>query len=133
MSGSLQKFIYTDDQARTRIVNLDESNTRALGYIPATNLEVDALGIPRKISKLTGGERYILLTGVTTGGKPVRRKVIVPTNNNTFFLDGGGFNLNAEVGNALETIAMQVTAAVGEKKRFALLGTDTGLDDGTQP
>lgn len=134
MAGSLQKFIYTDDAGFRKILNLDESNTRALGFAPATVLEVSALGIPSRLSKLNGNERYILMQGVTSGGRPVRRKIIVPTNTNGYFVDGGGFTVDVSIGTGgSEAVLMQVTRAVGEAKVFALLGTDTGLDDTTQP
>lgn len=134
MAGSLQKFIYRDDAGFYKIVMLDESNTRGLGYTPAGVAEVAALGIPSRISKLNGNERYILMAGVTSGGRPVRRKIIVPRNDNGYFVDGGGFNVDVSIGvGGSESVLMQVTRAVGEAKAFALLGTDTGLDDTTQP
>lgn len=134
MAGSLQKFLYTDDAGFNKIINLDESNTRALGYTPITVTEATALGIPLRVSKLNGKERYILVAGVTAGGKPVRRKIIVPKNDNGYFVDGGGFNLGVAIsGTTMESVLVQVTRAVGEAKAFALLGTDTGLDDTTQP
>jgi len=134
MAGSLQKFVYEDDAGFRKIINLDESNTRSLGYTPATVAEVALLGIPSRISKLNGNERYILMSGSTSGGRPVRRKLIVPKADNGYFTDGGGFSVNVAVsGTASEAVIMQVTRAVGEAKAFALLGTDTGLDDTTQP
>jgi hypothetical protein len=134
MSGSIQKFVYTDDSGYKKIINLDESNTRQLGYTPATVLSVAALGIPSRVSKLNGKERYVLMAGVTSGGRPVRRKLIVPEADNAYFATGGGFSVIVDVATGTaETVVMQVTRAVGEAKSFALLGTDTGLDDGTQP
>jgi len=134
MAGSLQKFIYRDDAAFSKIVNLDESNSRALGYTPATVAEVALAGIPARVSKLNGNERYILVAGVTSGGRPVRRKIIVPRSDNAFFTDGGAIALDVSISaGTSESVIMQVTRAVGEAKVFALLGTDTGLDDTTQP
>ncbi|MFA9201973.1 MAG: hypothetical protein ACEQSC_00275 [Candidatus Nanopelagicaceae bacterium] len=133
MAGSKQKFIYTDDANFSKIVQLDESNTRALGYTPVTTLEVTALGIPARLSKLNGNERYINVSGVTTGGKNVTRSIVVPKNDNTIFVSGGGLALNVDVGGGYENVLFQVTQSVGEAKKFAILGTDTGLDDGTQP
>lgn len=134
MAGSKQKFIYLDDAGFRKILNLDESNCRSLGYSPATATEVAALGIPSRVSKLNGNERYVLMQGVTSDGRPVRRKMIVLQNNNTFFNDGGGFNVDVSIGvGGSESVLMQITRSVGEAKVFALLGTDTGLDDTTQP
>lgn len=134
MAGSLQKFIYTDDAGFRKIVQLDESNTRSLGYTPATVAEVALLGIPSRLSKLNGNERYILMAGSTAGGRPVRRKIIVPTKDNAYFETGGGFSVDVSIsGTGSEAVVMQITRAVGEAKAFALLGTDSGLDDTTQP
>lgn len=134
MAGSLQKFIYTSDDGFKKIINLDESNTRSLGYTPATVAEVALLGIPSRLSKLNGNERYILMAGATADGRPVRRKLIVPTKDNAYFDTGGGFSVLVATGAATsEAVVMQITRAVGEAKSFALLGFDTGLDDTSQP
>lgn len=134
MAGSLQKFVYTDDAGFRKIVQLDESNTRQLGYTPATVAEVALLGIPSRLSKLNGNERYILMAGATVGGRPVRRRLIVPTADNAYFNTGGGFSVDVSTsGTGSEAVVMQITRSVGEAKSFALLGIDTGLDDGSQP
>jgi hypothetical protein len=134
MAGSKQKFVYTDDANFSKILSLDESNCRALGYSPVTVAEAALLGIPARVSKTNGNERYINVTGITTGGKSVSRSIIVPKSDNTLFVNGGGLALNVDIGaGQVESVLFQVTQAVGESKKFAILGTDTGLDDQTQP
>lgn len=142
MAGSLQKFIYVGDSigggvntGRARVVTLDESNSRAVGAVPATAAAVLLFGIPATVEKLQGNERYILLSGQTSAGKPVTRRIIVPTQDNTFFNNGGAIVLPVLVDAAngtVENISFQVTLAKGEERKFANF-IDTGLDDGSQP
>lgn len=134
MAGSLQKFIYFDDEGNGKLVNLDESNMRAMGDSPATPLSIGA--ISRKVFKLSGDERYVLCTANTAGGKTVTRKVTVLTRGNPLFQNGGSIQLPVLVdanNGTVENLQFQITRAVGESKTFALLGQDTGLDDGSQP
>lgn len=139
MAGSKEKFIYQEDSpdgtapGRQKIVRLDESNTRALGSVPATAAAVATAGISSKVEPLAGNERYIIAQGATAGGKVFSRKLIVPDPIAPLFLAGGNITLPVLTGAAngvVENIVCQVTLAVGEVKKFAAYA-DTGLDDGT--
>lgn len=134
MAGSLQKFLYFDDDGNGKLVNLDESTQRAFGNSPATTLSIGSGS--RKIQKLSGGERYVTLQGQTAGGRLVSRSVVVLTKANPLFVNGGSVTLPVLTGGSNEVseqVNFQITQAVGEVKKFALLEQDTGLDDGTQP
>lgn len=137
MAGSKQNFIYKSDpdsegEIQAKIVKLDESNTRALGYEPITTAELTALP-DKRVKALDGSERYISCQGSTAAGKIVSRTLIVPDVTNALFQTGGTISLPVLTGGAnstVENVVFTVTRAVGEQKSFARIG-DSGLDDGT--
>lgn len=139
MAGSLAAFIYTEDSpngtspGRSKLLKLDESNTRSLGEIPATTATVAAAGASNKIERASGNERYITASGLTSAGKLFSRRITVPSAASPLFLTGGTIILPVLVGGGnqeIENVLCQVTQAVGEARRFVSL-VDTGLDDGT--
>jgi len=141
MAGSLTKFIYQEDSpdgttaGRVKLVNLDESNQRALGELPATPATATAAGL-RKVEKMSGRERYIILQAVIGAGITVSRKIIVSNPINPFFLAGGNVTLPVLIGasnNSIENVVFTVTQSVGEVRKFALLTGDSGLNDGSNP
>lgn len=135
MSGSKQLFIYSSDPDQDggtldKVLKLDESNMRAIGYAPITASELSAL-VDRRVRPLDGTERYINLIGTTRGGKIVSRRIIVLDVSNTLFQDGGTVSLPVLTGNdnlTVETVVFRVQSARGEERSFASVG-DTGLDD----
>lgn len=137
MAGSKSKFVYASDpdsegNSILKVVELDESNLRAIGFAPINQATLD--GLPdKRVQPLNGSERYITLTGQTAVGITVTRKICVPSVENTFFQAGGSVSLPV-LGGAnnltLETVVFTVTNAVGEKRSFTRVG-DTGLTDGT--
>lgn len=137
MAGSKQNFIYKSDpdnlgEVLAKIVKLDESNTRALGYVPITVAEVAAIP-DKRVKALDGTERYVSCQGITTGGKIVTRRIVIPEVDNGLFQSGGTIVLPVLTGGAnatVENVVFTVTSSVGETKSFARVG-DTGLDDGT--
>jgi len=141
MAGSLTKFLYQEDSpdgttaGRIKLVNLDESNQRGLGEIPATPASATAAGVSR-VERLSGRERYILLQGRTTSGTVVTRKIIVSNPINVFFLQGGNLILPVLTGasnSVIENVSFAITQSVGEVRKFALLTADSGLTDGSNP
>ena len=141
MSGSLSKFLYQEDSpdgttaGRIKLVSLDESNQRGIGEVPATPATAAAANVSR-VEKLSGRERYILLQGSTASGIVVTRKIIVSNPINTFFLQGGNLILPILTGvsnSLVENVTFAVTQSVGEVRKFALLTSDTGLTDGSNP
>lgn len=137
MSGSLDKFIYNSDTAdglilNQKIVKLDESNTRALGFLPVTAISLGLLA-NKQVQKLNGNERYVNIIGNTLGGEQITRRLIVPDQDNTFFQNGGNITLPVLTGgtnSTVENVVFTVTSSVGEKKFFTRI-LDTGLTDGT--
>lgn len=137
MSGSLAKFIYNPDPldgliTNQKLVNLDESNTRALGFLPVTLISLGLLA-NKQVQKLNKNERYINLIGNTLGGEQITRRLIVPDADNTFFQNGGNITLPVLTGGSnstVENVLFTVTSAVGEKRFFTRV-IDTGLTDGT--
>jgi len=141
MAGSITAFIYRANPTAAlgggvpKLVNLDESNQRQIGALPATPATATAAGVS-KISKLDGSERYILLKGKTAAGLVVTRKIIIGNELNSFFLSGGNVTLpilTDGTNSTVENVSFQVTLAVGERRSFPTLTADTGLDDGTNP
>jgi len=141
MAGSITPFIYRSNPTTAlgsglaKLVNLDESNQRQIGALPATPATATAAGVS-KISKLDGSERYILLKGKTQFGQIVTRKIIVGNELNSFFVAGGTITLpilTDGTNSTVENVPFQVTLAVGERRSFPSLTADTGLDDGTNP
>ena len=139
MAGSLAPFLYTEDSpdgvtaGRVKLIKLDESNTRALGEVPATAASIAAAGASNKLERSGGQERYINVSGITSGGKGFSRRITVPSPINTLFLQGGTVTLPVLVGGdngVVENIVCQITQSVGETRKFTNLA-DTGLDDGT--
>lgn len=137
MSGSKTKFVYNSDTSDglivfQKVVNLDESNTRALGFLPITAITLGLL-VNKQVQKLNGNERYINLIGNTLGGEQITRKLIVPDADNNFFQNGGNIILPVLIGGnnlVSESVTFTVTSAVGEKRFFTRV-LDTGLTDGT--
>lgn len=137
MTGSKENFIYKSDpnalgEINAKVIKLDESNTRAMGYVPITATELAALP-DKRVKAMDGSERYIGLQGITTGGKVVQRKLIVPDVTDTLFQSGGTLTLPVLTGGAnatLESVVFTVISAIGESKSFVRIG-DTGLNDGT--
>lgn len=137
MAGSKAKFIYFSDPdaqgvLQAKVVNLDESNTRALGYVPITAADL-ALLADKRVQKLDGSERYINCAAVNSLGQLVQRRIIVPKADNTFFKNGGNIPLPVLTGGANATVESPVfivRSAVGEFRSFAFIG-DTGLNDGS--
>jgi hypothetical protein len=130
MAGSKEKFIYTSDTGAKKILNLDESNCLAIGATPATA----ALGATLRLERTNGTERYLDCIGQTAGKRQVSRRIIVPTNDNAKFVNGGTLDLPVLVdgtNGTVELVVFSITQAVGEVKKFANFGDDTGLDDGT--
>jgi hypothetical protein len=130
MAGSLEKFVYVNDRGQEKILNLDESNCLAIGSIPATA----TTGAGLELATLSGNERYLVCSGQTADGKPVSRRIVVPTPTNTFFLNGGTLDLPVLVdgtNGTVELVEFTITQTVAERKRFPKFGNDTGLDDGT--
>lgn len=139
MAGSLDKFLYQEDSpdgttaGRIKLLTLDESNQRAMGEVPATSATATAAGATF-LDKLNGNERYITVKGKTAAGIVVTRDLIVCSPINDLFLTGGTITLPVLTGAAnatAESVVFTVTQAVGEVRKFPLLGTDTGLNDGT--
>jgi hypothetical protein len=135
MAGSKATFIYAGDRVN-RLVSLDESNTRALGFVPATAAAANTAATGTELTTLTGRERYIIVSGKTSAGRPVSRRLVVPDRTNTLFVSGGTIDLPVLVdadNGVVELVEFTVKKSVGEDRSFANLGTDTGLDDGSQP
>lgn len=136
MAGSFRAMIYTTDISdgaggnKSIVLKLDESNAKLGGGVEATpgNLATVTLASAEDYQRLE--PRYMLLEGVTSGGRPVRRKVITPDPANVLFNEGGTTVVGVMVGNASEAVTMTVTGTVGEKRTF-FKTVDTGLDDGT--
>ena len=137
MSGSKQKFIYNSDTSDGLIINqklveLDESNTRALGFLPVNAVSLGLLA-NKQIQRLNGNERFVNLIGNTLGGEQITRRLIVPDSDNDFFQKGGNITLSVLTGTAnltTESVVFTITSAIGEKRFFARI-LDTGLTDGT--
>lgn len=140
MAGSRRPSIYLsdvlaeDDTPKILIINGDESNAEATGGLPATDANIgtsefvelgnDALRIE---------PRYILLEGQTTGGKPVRRRIIAYDPESSLYQDGGTLQMLVQTGaTTSEVVTFNVSGMVGEKRTMVkkVAPTDTGLDDG---
>jgi hypothetical protein len=128
-------MLYTTDiieggENKSIVLKLDESNAKLGGGIEATpaNIAAATLAVATDYQRLV--PRYMLLEGVTSGGKPVRRKVITCDPANVLFNEGGTTVMGVMVGNASEAVTMTVTGTVGEQRTF-FKTVDTGLDDGT--
>jgi len=137
MSGSLAFFIYDGDilngsPTSRKLIELDESNTRALGYAPATQAEVNAL-VNKRLFKTKSGFRDLTCTGITSAGKTLTRNLTCLQSDNALFQTGGSIVLPVLTGGnngTIENVVFRVTHSNGERKSFAS-ATDTGLDDGT--
>jgi hypothetical protein len=135
MAGSLRAMLYTTDiveggERKSIVLKLDESNAKLGGGVEATpaNIAAGVLAVATDYQRLV--PRYMLLEGVTTGGKPVRRKVAVCDPANVLFNEGGTTVMGVMVGNSSEAVTMTVTGTVGETRTF-FKTVDTGLDDGS--
>jgi len=135
MAGSMRSMLYTSDildgtDRKSIILKLDESNAKLGGGLEATpaNIGSATMALQNDYQRLV--PRYMLLEGVTVGGKPVRRKVTVCDPANVLFNDGGTTVLGVMVGNVSEAVTMTVTGTIGEQRTF-FKSADSGLDDGT--
>lgn len=135
MAGSLRAMLYTTDiiegaENKSIVLKLDESNAKLGGGVEATpaNIAAATLAVATDYQRLV--PRYMLLEGVTTGGKTVRRKVITCAPDNVLFNEGGTTVMGVMVGNSSEAVTMTITGTVGEQRTF-FKTVDTGLDDGT--
>lgn len=135
MAGSLRAMLYTTDivsggDRKSIVLKLDESNAKLGGGVEATpsNIAATTQAVSTDYQRLE--PRYMNLEGVTAGGKPVRRKVIVCDPANVLFNSGGTTVMGVMVNNSSEAVTMLVTGTVGEKRTF-FKTTDTGLDDGS--
>lgn len=135
MAGSLRAMLYTTDitdgvDRRSIVLKLDESNAKLGGGVEATPAAIGAavLSIATDYQRLQ--PRYMLLEGVTAGGKTVRRKIVTCDPDNSLFNDGGTTVVGVMVGNVSEAVTMTVTGTIGEQRTF-FKTVDTGLDDGT--
>lgn len=136
MAGSMRAMLYTSDivtaesERKSLVLKLDESNAKLGGGVEATPANIAAVTLATAEDYQRLEPRYMLLEGVTTGNKPVRRKVVVCDPDNVLFNQGGTTILGVMVGNSSEAVTMTVTGTVGEKRTF-FKTVDTGLDDGT--
>lgn len=135
MAGSLRAMLYTTDivdgaENKSIVLKLDESNAKLGGGVEATpaNIAAVTLAVATDYQRLVA--RYMLLEGVTAGGKTVRRKVTVCDPANVLFNAGGTTVMGVMVGNVSEAVTMTVTGTIGEQRTF-FKTVDTGLDDGT--
>lgn len=135
MAGSMRAMLYTSDiisggENLSLVLKLDESNAKLGGGVEATPANIAAVTLASALDYQRLVPRYMLLEGVTTGGKAVRRKVTVCDPANVLFNDGGTTVMGVMVGNTSEAVTMTVTGTVGEQRTF-FKTVDTGLDDGT--
>jgi len=136
MAGSLRAMLYTSDISdgaggrKSLVLKLDESNAKLGGGVEATPGNIGAVTLATANDYQRLEPRYMNLEGVTTGGKPVRRKIIVCDPENVLFNTGGTTILGVMVNNVSEAVTFTVTGTVGEKRTF-FKTVDTGLDDGT--
>lgn len=135
MAGSMRAMLYTTDiveggENKSIVLKLDESNAKLGGGVEATpaNIAAATLAVATDYQRLV--PRYMLLEGVTAGGKPVRRKVVVCDPANVLFNEGGTTVVGVMVGNSSEAVTMTITGTVGETRTF-FKTVDTGLDDGS--
>lgn len=135
MAGSMRAMLYTSDiisggENLSIVLKLDESNAKLGGGVEATPANIAAATLASALDFQRLVPRYMLLEGVTAGGKSVRRKVTVCDPANVLFNDGGTTVMGVMVGNTSEAVTMTVTGTVGESRTF-FKTVDTGLDDGT--
>lgn len=136
MAGSLRAMLYTTDivdptdGVKSIVLKLDESNAKLGGGVEATPGNIASATLADALDYQRLEPRYMLLEGETSGGRPVRRKVIVCDPENVLFNQGGTTVMGVMVGNSSEAVTMTVTGTVGEKRTF-FKTVDTGLDDGT--
>lgn len=136
MAGSLRAMIYVSDivdgesERKGIVLKLDESNAKLGGGVEATPSAIADANLANALDYQRLEPRYMLLEGVTTGGKPVRRKVTTCDPANVLFNQGGTTVMGVMVGNSSEAVTMTVTGTVGEKRTF-FKTADSGLDDGT--
>lgn len=135
MAGSMRAMLYTSDiisggDNLSIVLKLDESNAKLGGGVEATPANIAAATLASALDYQRLVPRYMLLEGVTAGGKPVRRKVTVCDPANVLFNDGGTTVMGVMVGNTSEAVTMQITGTVGETRTF-FKTVDSGLDDGS--
>jgi hypothetical protein len=135
MAGSMRAMLYTTDitdgtDRKSIVLKLDESNAKLGGGVEATPANIAATTQASALDYQRLEPRYMLLEGVTAGGKPVRRKITVCDPDNALFNQGGTTVVGVMVNNVSEAVTMTVTGTVGEKRTF-FKTTDTGLDDGS--
>lgn len=122
--------IFDGTDRKSIILKLDESNAKLGGGLEATpgNIGAATMALQNDYQRIV--PRYMLLEGVTAGGKPVRRKITVCDPENALFNNGGTTILGVMVNNVSEAVTMTVTGTVGEARTF-FKSVDSGLDDGT--
>ena len=136
MAGSLRAMVYTSDigdgdgGVKSLILKLDESNAKLGGGVEATPGNLSGLTLADASDYQTFRPRYMLLEGVTSGNRPVKRKVVVCDPDNALFNSGGTTVMGVMVNNVSEAVTMTVTGNVGERRTF-FKTVDTGLDDGS--
>lgn len=135
MAGSMRAMIYISDitegaDRKSVVLKLDESNAKLGGGVEATPANIAASTLADSLDYQRLQPRYMLLEGVTAGGKPVRRKVTVCNPDNVLFNQGGTTVMGVMVGNTSEAVTMTITGTIGEQRTF-FKTVDTGLDDGT--
>lgn len=136
MAGSLRAMLYQTDISdgaggfKSIVLKLDESNAKLGGAVEATPANIAAVTLADASEYQRLEPRYMLLEGVTSGNRPVRRKIVVADPANVLFAQGGTTILGVMVGNSSEAVTFTVSGTVGESRTF-FRTTDTGLDDGT--
>jgi hypothetical protein len=121
-----------DDEFKHLILNLDESNSKDVGMVEATTANQAGLEFAvQGQDYLNIRPRYILIQGVTTDGKTVRRRITAGDPSNPLVVNGGTLTQAVFTGpQTVESVVFSVTGVVGEK-RTLVPADDTGLDDGT--
>jgi len=140
MAGSKDRFVYLSDildENDTRkylVLSLDESNAELMGGVHFTDAAVAGIEPATARDYIRIEPRYVLVEGTTSGGKTVRRKLIAPDPENSYWVSGGSMQLSVSTGTTTnETVTFRVTGMVGEKRTVApTTASDSGLDDGDQ-
>jgi hypothetical protein len=113
------------------IVNIDESNARLCGGLPATAANRAGKEFATGEDYLRIEYRKLYLQGENADGKTVRRSIIACDPDDDLYSNGGTVNLGFMTDDdSLEVVACSVTGVVGEKRTLPFEG-DSGLDDGT--
>lgn len=120
MAGSLKYFVYTDDNAQTWAIRMDESNGEAVGNDDYDAADVGILyEIPRNIKP-----RYA--TYRTPDGRYSRRVVVCDPAATAATLPGGLVVQDGSGGTAVANFSF----IQGERFVRIPVDVDTGIDDG---